>query len=56
MPAALKSGEVLLLETYVSIVRKKQEMLLSKTISSLGDIYVNDAFELPTERMLQLPL
>jgi phosphoglycerate kinase len=41
--AALKSGEVLLWKTYVSIVRKKQEVLLRRTISSLGNIYVNDA-------------
>jgi 3-phosphoglycerate kinase len=35
--AALKSGEVLLLKTYVSIVRKKQEVL-RRTISLLGNI------------------
>jgi phosphoglycerate kinase len=40
--AALKSGEVLL-ENLRSIVRKKQEVLLRRTISSLGNIYVNDA-------------
>jgi hypothetical protein len=45
---------VLLLET--SSIVKKQEMLLCKTLASLGDIYVNDALELLTERMLQLPL
>jgi hypothetical protein len=37
--AALKSGEGCYWKTYVSIVRKKQEVLLScRTISSLGNM------------------
>jgi phosphoglycerate kinase len=41
--AALKSGEVLLLENLRFHSEEEEEVLLFKTISSLGDIYVNDA-------------
>jgi hypothetical protein len=40
-------------KTYVSIVKKKQEVF-SKQLASLGNIYVNDAWNFVTERMLQL--
>jgi 3-phosphoglycerate kinase len=42
-----------LLENLLSIVRKKQEMLLCKQLASLGDI-VNDAGT--AHRAFQLPL
>ena len=54
--SSLKPGQILLLENLRFYKEEENgDKAFAKKLSELGDIYVNDAFELPTEHMHRPP-